>query len=78
MCSYEVIMLEANRPGSRLQPKRHGAALIRRASVSFPDDTTAVVAKVRRFGFVGTRFKKSVHVFAPGLKLREIANRCGP
>jgi hypothetical protein len=68
MCSHDVIMPKANRPGSRLQPKRYGAALIRRTSVSFPDDTTAVVARVRRFGFVGTRFKKGVHIFALGLK----------
>ena len=26
MCSFEVITAEANRPRSRLQPKRHGAA----------------------------------------------------
>ena len=60
---HEVITPEADRPGSRLQPKRHGAALIRRASVRLPDDLDFVVMPVNRFGFAGRIFKPRVHWF---------------
>jgi len=68
MHSFEVITPEANCPRSRLQPKRHGAALIQKVSVFFVGDPDVVVAKVNRFSFVGRSFKQSVHIFAPGLK----------
>jgi hypothetical protein len=68
MRSHEIITPEANRPGSGLQPTQLEAALIRRATVCFPDDPDVVVARVNRFGFVGRSFKQSVHIFAPGLK----------
>jgi hypothetical protein len=67
MRSFEVITPEANRPGSRLQPKRHGAASIQKDLVCIPGDPDVVVAKVNHFGFVGWGFKQSVHVFALGL-----------
>ena len=63
MRSFEVIMPEANRSGSRLQPKRRGAALIQGDSVCFSGGPGVVVAKVNRFGFVGRGFKQSVHIF---------------
>jgi hypothetical protein len=53
MRSFEVNASEANGPGSRLQPKRHGAALVWRDSVYFSDD--------RRFG-------QSVHNFDSELR----------
>lgn len=68
MRSREVIPPEANRPGPRLRPKRHGAALIRRASVCSPDNPDLVVAKVNRFGFVGRSFKQRVHILVSRLK----------
>jgi hypothetical protein len=64
MCSFEVTAPEANRPGSRLQPKRHGAASIQRDSVCIPGGSDVVVAKVNRFGFVGRSFKQNVHGIA--------------
>ena len=67
MRTFEVITPEANRPGSRLQPKRHGAASIQKELVCISGNLDVVVAKVNRFGFVGRVFKRSVHVFAPGL-----------
>jgi hypothetical protein len=45
---HELVTPEANRPRSRLQPKRRGAALVRRDSVYFSDDW---------------RFEQSVHNF---------------
>ena len=68
MCSFEVITSGVNRSDGCLQPTPLGAALIRRASVRFPDDPDVVGAKVNRFGFVGRSFEQSVHIFAPGLK----------
>jgi hypothetical protein len=41
-----------------------GVALIRMASVCFPDDPVVVMAKVNRFGFVGRSFKQSIHQIA--------------
>jgi hypothetical protein len=68
MRSFEVIPPEANRPGSRLQPKRRGAALIQKDSECVPSDPDAVVAKVNPFGFAGRGFKQSIHIFAPGVE----------
>jgi hypothetical protein len=67
MRSFEVITSGVNRSDGCLQPTQLGAALIRRASVCFPDDPGVVGAKASRFGFVGRSFKQSVHIFAPGL-----------
>jgi len=68
VCSHEIIASEVNCSGSRLQPKRHGAALIQKVSVFFVGDPDVIVAKVNRFGLVGRRFKVRVHIFVPGLK----------
>jgi hypothetical protein len=68
MFSLETITPRVDRSDGRLQPTQPGAALIRRASVCFPDDPDAAAAKVHRFGFVSRGFKQSVHIFAPGLK----------
>lgn len=68
MRSYEIITSEVTRLGSRLQPKRHGAVLIRRVSVGFVGDPPVVVAKVNRFSFVGRSFEQIVHGFATRLK----------
>jgi hypothetical protein len=68
MRSHEIIASEVNCSGSRLQPKRHGAALIQKVSVFFVGDPDVIVAKVNRFGLVGRRFKVRVHIFVPGLK----------
>jgi len=38
MRPFEFMTPEADRPGSRLQPERRGAALIKEASVFFPDN----------------------------------------
>ena len=61
MRSFEVSALEAKRSGSRLHPKRHGAASNQRDSVCFPGDRDVVVVKISRFGFVGRGFKGSIH-----------------
>jgi len=66
--SFEIITPEAHRPGSRLHPKRRGAASIQKDSECIPSDPDAVVAKVKRFGFAGRCFKPSVHIFVPELK----------
>jgi hypothetical protein len=42
----------------------HGAGVIWKASVCFPDDLDIVVAKANRFSFVGWSFKLSVHRLA--------------
>jgi hypothetical protein len=68
MRSFEIIPPEANRPGSRLQPKRRGVASIQKDSECIPSDPDIVVAEVNPFGFAGRDFKRSVHVFVPGLK----------
>src|ERR1035437_5873396 len=68
MRSFEVIMPEANRPGSRLQPKRHGVALVQRDSIYIPGDPDVGAPKVARFGFERRSFKEDVHIFALGLK----------
>jgi hypothetical protein len=68
MRAFEIITPEANRPASRLQPKRRRAASIQKDSECIPSDPDAVVAKVKRFGFAGRCFKQSVHIFVPGLK----------
>jgi hypothetical protein len=64
MRSFEVSASEPNRSGSRLQPKRRGAASIQRDSACFPGATDIVVTKVNRFGFVGRSVKESVHRIA--------------
>ena len=64
MRSHEIIASEVNCSGSRLQPKRHGAALIQKVSVFFVGDPDVIVAKVNRFGLVGRRFKERVHRIA--------------
>jgi hypothetical protein len=68
MRSFEVIMPEASRPGSRLQPKRHGVALVQRDSIYIPGDPDVGAPKVARFGFERRSFKEDVHIFALGLK----------
>ena len=68
MRSFEIITSEVNRLGSRLQPKWHGAPLIRMVSVCFPDEPVVVVARTNRFGFVGWSFEQSIHIFAAGLR----------
>lgn len=68
MRSHEITASEANRLGSRPQPKRHGVALIRRPSVSLPHDLGIAVAKVNSFDFVVRSFKERIHVVGPGLK----------
>jgi hypothetical protein len=68
MCSCEIMMSKVNRPGSRLQPKRHGVVLSWRNSICFPDDPEVVVVKVDRFDIAGRSFRPGVHVFAPGLE----------
>lgn len=67
MRAFEVIPSETNRPRSRLQPKRRGAALIQKDSEYIPGDPDVVAAKVNRFGFAGWSFKRSVHIFVPGM-----------
>jgi hypothetical protein len=64
----DKVIAPENCPESRLLPKRHGATLIWRTPVCFPDDPNHVVAKVNRFNSVGRSIKQSVHIFAPGFK----------
>jgi hypothetical protein len=68
MRSFDVIISEVNRSDSRLRPTQFGAVLIPGDSACFPGDPGLIVTKVNRFGFLGWRFKQSVHIFAPGLK----------
>ena len=68
MRSFEIIAPEANRPASRLQPKRRGTASVQKDSEGIPGDPDAVVAQVNRFGFVGRRFKLSIHSCVPGVE----------
>jgi hypothetical protein len=65
---HKFVTPEANRSGSRLQPKRHGAALIRKDSACIPSDPDIVMAKLNGSDFVGRNFRDSVHIFALGLK----------
>jgi hypothetical protein len=68
MRSFEVITTEANRPSSRLQPERRGAASIQRDAMGIPSGPGDVVARVRRSNFMGTGFSQRIHIFAFGLK----------
>ena len=68
MRSFEVITPEANCPGSRLQPKRHGAASIQKYSECIPSDFGVAGAKVNPFGFAGRGIKPGIHIFVLGLK----------
>ena len=68
MRAFEVVTPEANRPDSRLQPKRRRTASVLKDSESIPSDPDAVMAKVNPLGFASRSFKQSVHIFVPGLK----------
>jgi len=61
MRSLEVIIAGVNRSDGGPQPMQLRAALRWRVSVCFPEDPEIVLAKVNRFGFVGTSVKRSVH-----------------
>ncbi len=68
MRAFEVITPEANRPGSRLQPKRRGAAFVLKDSECIPGDPDGVVAKVNPLGFASRSFKRSVHISVSGVE----------
>jgi hypothetical protein len=68
MRSFEIIRPEINRPGPRLQPKRSGAASIKKDSECIPCDPGVILAKVNPVGLKGRDFKHGVHIFVPGLK----------
>jgi hypothetical protein len=66
MPSFEGIAPAVKHSGGRLQPTQLGAALIRGASVYFPDDSDVVLAKINRFGLASRCFKQCVHTLLPG------------